>query len=150
MHIRFYCQTCFTECVSSIRKKIQTFKCASCGDSRELDSYERQSRTNVVIHCLICKSQDFFVRDNPKRILGILYLGLSLGCAYWTYGVSILIGLFLFLWLSHRYSKITICYDCYTKYYNFPVNPLHKEYNLEFATKKEKEIRNIRKLPNLY
>ena len=42
------------------------------------------------------------------------------------------------------------CYDCYTKYYNFPVNPLHTEYNLEYAAEKEKEIRNNRRLPNFH
>lgn len=150
MHIRFHCQNCFSECYSSIREKIQTFKCESCGRSSEFHSYDSKPKTNKVVHCLICKSEDFFVRDNPRRILGISYFVISLGCAYWTYGISIIPGLFMLKWHFRRYSKITICYDCYTKYYNFPVNPLHKEYNLKYAAKKENEIRNIRKLPNFH
>ncbi len=150
MHIKFFCQNCFTECYLSIREKIKTFKCEGCGRSRKLYSYDQQPKTNKVVHCLICNSHDLFVRDNPRRIIGILYLGISLMCAYWTYGVSIIPGLFMFNWYCRRYSKITICYDCYTKYYKFPLNPLHKEYNLKYATDKEKEIRNNRKVPNFH
>ena len=150
MHIRFNCQNCFTECYSSLRAKIKTLKCPSCGRNRELYPYDQQRKTDTVFHCLICKSHDFFIRDDPRRILGIVYFTISLGCVYWTYGLSIIPGLFMFNWHFRRYSKITICYDCYTKYYNFPLNPLHKEYSIKFAAEKEKEIRNIRTLPNFH
>ena len=84
------------------------------------------------------------MRDEPRKALGLLYLLLGVAAAYWTYGISLLLGGYGFYWHFFKFPKLTICYHCYAKYRNCRANPEHHEYDLEKMASFEKAIRNDR------
>ena len=88
--------------------------------------------------------EDFYVRDDTRKALGLVCLAAGLGAAYFTYAVSLVVGGAGFYWYFLRYPKLTICYHCYAKYRNCELNPQHKEYDLELVDRFEKRIRNDR------
>lgn len=100
----------------------------------------------MVDQCVVCTGEDFYVRDDTRKALGLVYLVVGAGAAYYTYGISLAAGGVGFYWYSWRFPKLTICYHCYAKYRNCKLNPQHKEYDLELVDGFEKGIRNDRKL----
>ena len=107
-----------------------------------------QENTKKVINCVVCKSNDFFVRHDLQQMLGFFYFIIGCSGAYWTYGLSMIPAFFMVDWYFRRFAKITVCYDCYARYYNYRVNSRHQEYSLKFAAEKEAKIRNDRRLPH--
>ena len=69
---------------------------------------------------------------------------LGLAAAYWTYGLSLLLGGYGFFWHFVKFPKLTVCYHCYAKYRNCRINPEHREYDIEKMESFEKAIRNDR------
>ena len=100
----------------------------------------------MVDQCVVCTKEDFYVREDTRKALGLVYLVVGAGAAYYTYGISLAAGGTGFYWYSWRYPKLTICYHCYAKYRNCKLNPQHTEYDLELVDRFEKGIRNDRKL----
>ena len=98
----------------------------------------------MVDACAVCQKQDFYIRDEARKAWGLLFLLLSLAAAYWTYGISLLLGGYGFYWHFVKFPKLTVCYHCYAKYRNCRINPEHQEYDLEKMENFEKAIRNDR------
>ena len=103
----------------------------------------------MVDQCAVCLKEDFYVREDTRKALGLVYLVVGLGAAYFTFGISLVAGGAGFYWYFCRYPKVTICYHCYAKYRNCKLNPRHKEYDLELVDRLEKGIRNDRPFQNL-
>lgn len=144
MQILFRCRHCFAECRASPSKDPGTIVCASCHKPQVLHYTEAHKGQNKVDTCVVCQRQDFYVRDEARKALGLVYLAAGLGAGYLTYGASLALGGFGFYWHFWRYPKLTICYHCYTKYRNCRLNPEHQEYDLEKVERFEKAIRNDR------
>lgn len=144
MQILFHCRYCFAECRASPTKDKGLLSCPRCRKQLVLqysDSHRQENRVDV---CAICQQQDFYIRDEPRRVWGLVFLLVGLLAAYWTFGVSLLLGAYGFVWHFRKFPKLTICYHCYAKYRNSRVNPEHREYDLEKVETFEKAIRNDR------
>jgi hypothetical protein len=100
----------------------------------------------MVDACAVCERRDFYIRDEARKIWGLVYFLAGLGAAYFTYGVSLTLGVFGLYWHFWRYPKLTICYHCYAKYRNCHVNPEHREYDVEKMEMLERQIRDDRTL----
>ena len=146
MRIIFLCRHCFSECRSKIKKADQALSCFSCGKPQILHLTEASFEQNQVDCCAVCQNREFYVREDPRKLLGIAYLTFGLGFSYWTFGLTVLVGFWGFHWYFFKYPRITICYNCYAKYQECCLNPKHLEYNLELAARVEQEIRNDRRL----
>ena len=144
MQINFLCPHCYRECQNTPGKDKPVFVCPSCKRQKVLCYTEAYTSRNQVDFCAICARSDFYVRDDTRRIWGILSLLAGLAGAYFTYGVSALLGVFGFYWYSIRYPKLTICYHCFAKYRQCRLNPLHQEFDLDRMEKFEREVRNDR------
>jgi hypothetical protein len=103
---------------------------------------------NIVDECVICHQTDFYVRDDIRKSLGLIYLLAGLILAYPTYGITLVPGAFGFYWHFLKYPKLTVCYHCYAKYRNVRSNPSHREYDPVFFEALEKQIRNDRRFPH--
>lgn len=148
MRILFLCRHCFSQCRGKIGKSNQALNCLSCGKAQVLHFTEPYFERNQVDCCAVCQYRKFYVRDEPRKLLGLAYLVLGAGFAYWTFGLTLLAGFLGFHWYFFKYPKVTICYNCYAKYQDCCLNPKHLEYNLELAESLEQEIRNDRRLPD--
>jgi hypothetical protein len=146
MQILFRCRYCFSECRANPARDPGSVSCKSCGKAQSLRYTESHKTQNMVDQCVVCTREDFYVRDDTRKALGLVYLVVGAGAAYYTYGISLAAGGVGFYWYSLRYPKLTICYHCYAKYRNCKLNPQHKEYDLELVDRFEKGIRNDRKL----
>ena len=145
MQILFPCRHCFAECKASPAHDKGLVSCKACGKQQGLRYSECHRLQNIVDKCVVCNREDFYIRDETRRALGLVYLLAGLGAAYFTYGVSLALGGWGFYWHFWKYPRLTICYHCYAKYRNCRLNPRHKEYDLEFVDHLEKEIRNDRR-----
>ena len=143
MQILFHCRHCFAECHASPRDR-GLIPCPRCKRQLVLKYSEALRDRNLVDTCAVCQQRDFYIRDEARKALGLLYLVLGLSFAYWTYGLSVVLGGFGFYWHFFQFPKLTICYHCYAKYRNCRVNPEHREYDLEKMENLEKAIRNDR------
>jgi hypothetical protein len=146
MLILFRCRYCFSECRANPVRDPESVSCKSCGKPQSLRYTESHRKRNMVDQCVVCAQKDFYIRDDTRKALGLVFLAAGVGGAYFTYAASLLAGGAGFYWYSLRYPKLTICYHCYAKYRNCELNPQHKEYDLEFVDGVEKGIRDDRKL----
>jgi len=146
MQIFFRCRHCFAECKANPTHGKGPVLCKACGRQQTLNYSESHRTRNIVDRCVVCKGEDFYIRDEARKALGLVYLLAGLSAAYFTYGVSLALGGWGFYWYFWKYPKLTVCYNCYAKYRNCRLNPHHKEYDLEFVAHLEREIRNDRTL----
>ena len=144
MQILFHCPHCFRECQASPSKDKGLISCAGCRKQLVLRYSDIHRQRNTVDACAVCQQQDFYIRDEARKAWGLLFLLLGLAAAYWTYGISLLLGGYGFYWHFFKFPKLTVCYHCYAKYRNCRVNPEHHEYDLEKMENFEKAIRNDR------
>jgi hypothetical protein len=144
MQILFRCRHCFGECRTNPARDPGTVTCKSCGKAQSLRYTESHKVQNLVDQCVVCAQRDFYVRDDTRKALGLVYLLAGLAGGYFTYGVSLVAGGAGFYWYFCRYPKLTICYHCYAKYRNCRLNPQHGEYDLRLTERFEREIRNDR------
>ena len=144
MQIFFRCRHCFAECKANPAYDKGLVSCKACGKQQALRYTESHRIQNVVDRCVVCSREDFYIRDETRKALGLFYLLAGLSAAYFTYGASLALGGWGFYWHFCKYPKLTICYHCYAKYRNCRQNARHKEYDLEFVAHLEKEIRNDR------
>jgi hypothetical protein len=144
MQIVFRCPRCFAECKANPSKAEAEppMVCSACRKPQELHYSEAHRQRNLVDSCAVCQQRDFYVRDEPRKAWGLVWLLAGLCLAYFTYGFSLVLGGFGFYWHFWKYPKLTICYHCYTKYRNCRVNPEHHEYDLKKMEMLEKAIRN--------
>lgn len=146
MRITFLCRRCYGECQARPREKGVPATCRSCGTMQPLRFTQAHLAGNRVDRCAVCSREDFYVREEPRKLMGLVYLLLGLGLAYWTWGISLFAGLLAFDRYFRRFPKLTICYHCYAKYRDCRPSPEHGEYDLAFAEQLEKEVRNDRTL----
>lgn len=146
MRITFLCRRCYGECQARPQEKGVPVACRSCGTTQPLRFTRAHLTENRVDCCAVCGREDFYVREEPRKLMGLVYLLLGLGLAYWTYGISLVPGLLGFDRYFRKFPKLTICYHCYAKYRDCHPSPEHKEYDLQFAERLEREIRNDRTL----
>ena len=144
MQILFRCRHCFAECKANPSRDKGLLLCKACGKQQVLRYTESYRAQNIVDRCAVCGNQDFYIRDEARKAWGLIYLLAGSGAAYFTYGLSLVIGGYGFYWYFWKYPKLTVCYHCYTKYRNCRVNPQHGEYDLEVVNRFEKQIRNDR------
>jgi hypothetical protein len=144
MRILFRCLFCFAECEARPGRDQGFISCKACGKQQALQYTESLRFHHTVDSCAVCRREDFYIRDDVRKLWGLLYLLVGLTAAYFTYGVSLALGIWGFYWHSWKYPKVTICYHCYAKYRNCRVNPKHGEYNLELVRTFEREIRDDR------
>lgn len=144
MQILFHCRHCFGECQASPSKDKGLVSCPRCNKQLVLRYGDTHRQRNIVDMCAVCQQQDFYIRDEARKAWGLLFLLLGLAAAYWTYGISLLLGGYGFYWHFFKFPKLTVCYHCYAKYRNCRVNPEHHEYDLEKMENFEKAIRNDR------
>ena len=146
MIVLYRCRYCFRECRASARGDHGKV-CKACGKTQNLQFSAAELSENVVDQCVICRQQDFYVRDDIRKGFGLLYLLGGLLLAYLTYGISLIPGGFGFYWHYLRYPSLTVCYHCYAKYRNARRNPAHGEYDPALFESFEKQIRNDRSFP---
>lgn len=146
MIVQYRCQHCFLECRAASRGKHPAV-CKACGKAQDLPFTPAELSDNMVDQCVICRQADFYVRDDIRKGLGLLYLLGGLLLAYPTYGISLIPGGFGFYWHCLRYPGLVVCYHCYAKYRNARRNPLHKVYDPVFFESLERQIRNDRSFP---
>lgn len=144
MRITFLCRRCYGECRTRPRKESSPIKCRSCGAVQPLRFTRRHLDQNRVDQCAVCGRGDFYVRDEPRKLMGLVYLLAGLALAYWTYGATLVLGLLGFDRHFRKYPKLTICYHCYAKYQDCRPDPSHQAYDLRVAERLEQEIRNDR------
>jgi hypothetical protein len=144
MQILFRCHRCFKECRASPTRDTGVVVCPACRKQQVLRYTEAQKTQNIVDSCAVCQQEDFYIRDEARKVWGLAYVLGGLGAAYLTYGASLVLGGFGFYWHFWKYPKLTVCYHCYAKYRNCRLNPKHQEYNLEKMATLEKAIRNDR------
>lgn len=144
MQITFLCQNCYRECRNNPDKDKPAFVCPSCKRQQFLRYTEAYTSRNQVDFCAVCGRSDFYIRDDTRKIWGIICLFVGLAASYFTYGVSAVLGGLGFYWYSIRYSKITICYHCYAKYRHCRLNPEHQEFDPKKMEGFESEVRNDR------
>jgi hypothetical protein len=144
MQIIFLCQHCYRECRDNPEKDKPVFVCPSCKRQQVLRYTEAYTSHNQVDICAVCGRSDFYVRDETRRIWGIISLLAGIAAAYFTFGVSAVLGGFGFYWYSIRFPKLTICYHCLAKYRKCRLNPDHHEFELKKMEEFESEVRNDR------
>jgi len=144
MQILFHCRHCFGECQASPSKDKGLISCPRCKKQLVLRYGDTHRQRNMVDACAVCQKQDFYIRDEARKAWGLLFLLLGLAAAYWTYGISLLLGGYGFYWHFVKFPKLTVCYHCFAKYRNCSINPEHHEYDLEKMESFEKAIRNDR------
>ena len=144
MRITFLCRRCYRACHVRAREEETPFSCSSCGTVQSLRFTHAHLTINLVDQCVVCGKGDFYVRDEPRKVMGLASLLLGLVLAYWTFGISFVLGLLVFDHHFRKFPKVTICYHCYTSYQNCRPAPTHKEYDLQFTELLEKKIRNDR------
>jgi hypothetical protein len=142
MRIYFLCRFCFTPCVAN--EQGDQVQCPACHRTQPLHLTEAHRKKNTVDRCAVCQQSDLYVRDEPRKLLGVLYLLLGLAGAYFTYGLTLIVGVFGLYWYWWLYPKLTVCYHCYAKYRNSRVNADHREYDLNVVQRFEQAIRNDR------
>lgn len=146
MRVTFLCRRCYRECHARPQEKSAPLACRSCGAAQPLRFTREHLNGNRVDRCAVCGQGDFYVREEPRKLMGLVYLLLGVGLAYWTYGISLVPGLLGFDRYFRKFPKLTVCYHCYAKYRDCRPSPEHREYDLQFAERLEKEIRNDRTL----
>ena len=144
MQISFLCQHCYRECQNTPGRDKPVFVCPSCRRQQVLRYTEAVTSRNQVDNCAVCGRPDLYVRDDARRIWGFVSMFAGLAAAYFTYGLSIVLGAFGFYWYSIRYPKLTICYHCFAKYRQSRLNPRHQEFDLNKMEQFESELRNDR------
>ena len=144
MQITFLCPHCYRECQNNPGKDKPVFVCRSCKRQQVLRYTEAYTSRNQVDICAICARSDFYLRDDTRRIWGIFSLLAGLAAAYFTFGVSAVLGAVGFYWYSICYPKLTICYHCFAKYRLCRLNPRHQEFDLKKMEEFENEVRNDR------
>src|SRR4249919_2553346 len=103
MQILFRCRYCFSECRANLVREGESVSCKGCGKSQALRYTESHRKHNMVDYCVVCAQKDFYIRDDTRKALGLVYLILGLGAAYFTYAVSLLVGGAGFYWYTLRY-----------------------------------------------
>lgn len=146
MQVFFRCHYCFAECHASPATDNGQVVCPACKKQQFLRYTESHKNQNRIDSCAVCQRQDFYVRDEARKIWGLVYLLTGLAATYFTYGGSLILGGYGFYYHFWKYPKLTLCYHCYAKYRNCRINPEHKEYDLARVEGFEKEIRNDRTL----
>ena len=144
MNILFRCRHCFGECKANPSRDGENVLCKSCGKTQSLRYTESHKARNLVDRCVVCGKEDFYIRDDTRKALGLVWLVVGIAAAYFTYGISLVVGGAGLYWYFFRYAKLTICYHCYAKYRNCKLNPAHREYDLNLTEAFEREIRNDR------
>lgn len=146
MQILFRCRYCFAESRANPSRDQGVVLCKACGKQIVLRYTESYRAHNIVDRCAVCGCEDFYYRDEARKAWGLIYLVAGSVAAYFTYGLSLIIGAYGLYWYFWKYPKLTVCYHCYTKYRNCRVNPRHGEYDLEVVNRFEKQVRNDRTL----
>jgi len=144
MQILFRCRHCFAECKANPSRDQGLVSCKACGKQQVLRYTQSYRVHNVVDRCAVCNNQDFYCRDEARKAWGLIYLVAGSAAAYFTYGLTLIAGVYGLYWYFWKYPKLTVCYHCYTKYRNCRVNPQHREYDLEVVNRFEKQVRNDR------
>ncbi len=146
MKVLFRCRHCFLECSADTESEKPVI-CRSCRKPQSVQFTDTELQSNLVDVCVICHQKDFYVRDDVRKGLGLLYLVAGLAGAFFTYGISLLPAGWGFYWHFLKYSRVTVCYHCYAKYRNARRNPTHREYDSKTGETLDQQIRNDRTFP---
>ena len=144
MQITFLCRDCYRECRGNPARDKGIIICPSCKRQQVLRYTRSHVPHNQVDVCAVCHRTDFYVRDDTRRVVGMILLLAGLGAGYFTRWISLPLGGIGFYWYSIRYPKVTICYHCYAKYRFCRLNPLHQEYDMQKMKEFEQSVRNDR------
>jgi hypothetical protein len=144
MQILFRCRHCFAECRASPSRDQGVVDCPLCRRQQVLRYSESYRSRNLVDVCAVCQREDFYIREEARKGWGLAYLLAGIATAYWTYGLTLVLGAYAFYRYFIQFPKLTVCCHCYAKYRNCRLNPEHREYDLETMESFEKAIRNDR------
>lgn len=137
MNILFACPKCKNDVRQEFERDTDRVPCPACGVviTVNRDCFE----DDRLRKCLVCPSNELFVRKNfPQRLgVGIVAVGLLLSCIpwfyyryYWTYGIlfaTALLDVVLFLVVG----DVVECYRCHSRYSGAGDPTSHEAFDLE-------------------
>ena len=93
MQILFHCRHCFGRMPSQSVERQRTDFLPALQETAGLAIWRSRIGKEIWwMSCAVCQQQDFYIRDEARKAWGLLFLLLGLAAAYWTYGMSLLLG----------------------------------------------------------
>ena len=111
--------------------KIDAVACGACAKPIGLAGVtDKLLAGGPVDRCCRCGDADFWTHKDFPKALG---LGIVVVCgiaAFWTYGLSLVVGLVLDAGLYGFLPWVTVCYRCKSEYRGIPKDPAHGGFDL--------------------
>ena len=141
MNITYACPSCDTALRTEFDSETTELACQHCGEKLAID--EDAVVGNQVRKCLVCPSEDLFLRkDFPQRVgvalVGIGILGSSIAWYYtnlpWTFGILFATAL-IDVVLYTLVGDALMCYRCHAQYRGVADMESHGQFELEIHEK---------------
>ena len=137
MNVTFAC----SECEKATRQQWDgsqpTLTCRHCGHDRHVQTSQVESGVSIS-SCLVCPSDDLFMRKDFSQRLGLLIIVSGLVASsitwyfylvYWSFGI-LLASALIDLMLYHMVGNLLQCYQCHSEYRDFPASADHENFDL--------------------
>lgn len=137
MKVHYLCPACETTAGAPVDASTRKVACGHCGRAMAID--EAGLADGRLQKCLVCPSDDLFVRkDFPQRLgLGIIFGGFILSSIAWyfyqvylAYGIlfaTALVDAGLYLWMGN----VVTCYHCHAEYRDLGEQDGYEPFDLE-------------------
>lgn len=145
MFVAFACPKCDAAVRAIVTGETREFSCPNCGFARTLETPQGDTAPD---HCLICNSDELYVRkDFPQRlgltILAIGFVASSVAWAYYqrylAYGVLFGTAAIDFV-LYFAVGNLLQCYRCQTQYRDVSGLEAFEPFNLETHEKHRQQL----------
>jgi hypothetical protein len=136
MNVTFSCPECEQAARTTVGPAVRTLACPHCRAAWDISDSPHDGR---VERCLVCPSEDLYVRkDFPQRLgVTIVVLGFAASCVawyyhelYWTFGIlfaTALLDIVLYL----VFGNALVCYRCGATYREVEGLNSHRPFELE-------------------
>jgi hypothetical protein len=137
MHITFACPNCDQTTHAEFDQDTPHLTCLHCGAERKIPA--NAVTEHSITRCLVCPSEELFLRKNFPQRLGvtIVVVGLAASCIPWyfhnwygTFAIlfaTALIDVVLYLVVGDMLQ----CYRCHAQYRGLPSLEQHEAFSLE-------------------
>jgi hypothetical protein len=84
----------------------------------------------IIERCAACGHEEMYAQKDFNRVTGIAIIAVGAVLVPWTHYLSLLAVTILDYIIWRKVKEVEVCYDCQAVHRGYPVNPVHKPFDL--------------------
>ena len=160
MNVTFACSSCNKATRQQCDAGQRELSCRHCGQARPLRTSAFTAAGEPqegLSNCLVCSSNELFIRKNFSQRLGMLIIVTGLVAssitwyfylAYWSYGI-LLASALIDLVLYHMVGNLLQCYRCHSEYRGSLVSSDQEGFDLVIHERHRQQEARLKQAPSV-